>query len=152
MSVVRYHKPEPRLATLMRQPGGLPVAEALDRADANLGELKADFLVEIDARLTRIEAEAAASEADAAARERLYAEASSLVGAPSVAGLAGLDAALQSLCELVDGLRVGGEWKSEPVAVHIQALRLLRVVDQAEAAAVLDGLRKVAARFDARKA
>ena len=51
MSGVRFVFPKPRLAEILRMPGGLPVVEALERAQGNLETLKPSCLAELQARV-----------------------------------------------------------------------------------------------------
>ena len=58
-----------------------------------------------------------------------------------------------SLCELLDRLKGADQWDWPAVEVHLSALALLRraTPDAPENQYVLDGLRKLAARVDARR-
>jgi hypothetical protein len=151
MSAIRYHRPPNRLDQLLRVPGGLPVAEALDRAAAGLTELQAparDALAQAIA-----DAEAAAERLpkgfDAPALGAMYDLAQGAVGLASLCGRPAVDAALKSLCELLDHLRVHRRWDGEAVEVHVRALRLLmgEAGEGDGAEVVLEGLRRVSRKY-----
>jgi hypothetical protein len=134
-------------------PGGLPVAEALERAQANLEDIKPTCLAELQALLELAEAraEALGQGADEDGLNELYAIAVRGIGGGQVCGVPSVDAALTSLCDLLDHLRTTGRFDRSAIAVHLQAWRLLLVGDQPLDAArmMVDGLRKVSARFAA---
>ncbi len=153
MSSVKIHTPPVRLAKLLRTPGGLPVAEAVQRAGAGLESLKKDCLGELKTVLEAAEACAArASDAfDADLLAELYGVVSKPIGVPSVCGLASMDTALISLSDLLDYLKGQQRWDANAVAVHLRALRLLLhtegAADAAGTQAILAGLRKVSQRY-----
>lgn len=150
---VKIHVPPVRLAKLLRTPGGLPVAEAVQRADAGLLGLRKDCLVELQAVLTEAEAIAArATDAfDAGLLTELYGVVSKQIGVPSICGLPAVDTALISLSDLVDYLKGQARWDANAVAVHLRAFRLLLhtegAADQAGTQAILAGLRQVSQRY-----
>lgn len=150
---VKIHTPPIRLAKLLRTPGGLPVAEAVQRADAGLQSLRKDCLAELQSVLD--EAEACAARAsdtfDAALLAELYRTVSNPIGTPSVCGLHAVDTALISLSDLLDYLKGQQRWDVNAVAVHLRAFRLLlhteAAADAAGTQAILAGLRKVSQRY-----
>jgi len=148
MSAVRVHRPKYALAAMLRKPGGKTVAEAVEAADANLDGLKDAAWPQLDERLARVESgfEGYGEAFDEALITEHYQMAVALIGLPSLCGLDALENAAHSLCDLLDRLRTTGKWDRDGVRVHIQALRLLRSLppgEEAMAAPVLDGLRKV---------
>lgn len=153
MSAVKIFTPPVKLAKLLRSPGGLPVAEAVQRAGAGLAGLKTECLGELQAVLTQAEACAArASETyDEALLTELYGIVAKPIGVPSVCGLAAVDTALISLSDLLDYLKGQQRWDANAVAVHLRAFRLLLhtegAADQAGTQAILAGLRKVSQRY-----
>jgi hypothetical protein len=153
MSSVRFVFPKVRLAEIIKTPGGLSVAEALERAQANLDTLKPSCIAELTALLEF--AEAAMDRLDDAFDEGgladLYAIAVRGIGAGAVCGLPAVDEALGSLCDLIDHLRTGGAYDRAALGVHVQSWRLLMNPDLPPVAArpMLDGLRKVSARYAA---
>jgi len=151
MSNVRFVFPKPRLNELLRAPGGLPVAEALQRAQANLDSLKPTCVAELTALLEMSEAGLASMGDSPEGVEDLYTIAVKGIGAGAVCGLPAVDDALTSFCDLLDHLRTLGRADREPIAVHIQSWRLLMepALGGAGAERVLDGLRKVSGRYAA---
>jgi hypothetical protein len=150
---VKIHTPPVRLAKLLRTPGGLPVAEAVQRAGAGLLSLRQDCLAELKAMLEVAEAVAgrAGDGFDAEVLAELYAVVSKPIGVPSVCGLTSMDTALISLSDLLDYLKGQQRWDANAVAVHLRALRLLLhtegAADAAGTQAILAGLRKVSQRY-----
>lgn len=150
---VKIHTPPVRLAKLLRTPGGLPVAEAVQRAGAGLLSLRQDCLAELKAMLEVAEAVAgrAGEGFDAELLGELYGVVSTLIGVPSVCGLTSMDTALISLSDLLDYLKGQQRWDANAVAVHLRALRLLLHTEGAADAdgtqAVLAGLHQVSQRY-----
>ncbi|MFN3512935.1 MAG: hypothetical protein ACK41C_07820 [Phenylobacterium sp.] len=153
MSAVKIHTPPVRLAKLLRTPGGLPVAEALQKAGAGLESLRGECLSELDQVLQAAEAIAARAggEYDAELTAELYGVVSTPIGVAGVCGLQSVETALLSLCDLLDRLKAKGGWDANAVAVHLRAFRLLlhteAAKDDAGTRAILDGLRKVSQRY-----
>ena len=153
MSSVRIHTPPVKLAKLLRTPGGLPVAEAVQRAGAGLATLKNDCLAELTTMLDQAEACAgrAGSDYDATLTGELYDIVAKPIGVPSVCGLVAIDTALISLSDLLDYLKSQQRWDANAVAVHLRACRLLLqtegAADAAGTRAILAGLRKVSQRY-----
>lgn len=141
------------MAKLLRTPGGLPVAEALQKAGKGLESLKTDCLGELKTVLE--EAEACAARAtgayDPAVADQLYKIVSTPIGVPSVCGLQSVDTALISLSDLLDYLKGQKRWDANAIAVHLRAFRLLLQTEGAKdiagAQAILAGLRKVSQRY-----
>lgn len=153
MSSIRFVFPKPRLARLLRTPGGLPVAEAVERAQANLDEIRPTCLAELQALLELAETgfEALGDGFDDVGMERLYAVAVRGVGGGRVCAVPGVDVALTSLCDLLDHLRTRRRYDREAIGVHVRAWRLLMSADLPAAGqeAVLEGLRQVSRRYAA---
>lgn len=150
--------PKRQLGALLRAPGGLPLAEAITRASANLGTVAGQCVAELGKMIG--EAEALMRQCPAAYDKAFLAELYGLVSPPiglaSVCGLNAIDVALHSLCDLVDHLGATGRWDVEAMQVHVQALKLLLHTESAQDAkqteAVLSGLRRVSQRYAAPKA
>jgi len=145
--------PKLKLAAQLREAGGQSVADSLEAADANLEALRPTALDELR---TAVAAAAAAFQRlpdgfDAEALQGLYAIAARAVGIGAVSGAPGADAALVSLCDLLDRLANKTRWDREAIGVHVRTLQLLAwqgdVLDEAATQHVLDGLRKVSARY-----
>lgn len=153
MTSVRFVFPKPRLNELLRTPGGLPVAEALERAQANLDLIKPTCTAELLALLELCETAYATvgSEYDEPAVTELYALAVRGIGAGEVCGAPAVDVALTSFCDLLDHLRTLKRYDRDAVGVHVRAWRLLMVAQLPVAGAeqVLDGLLKISARYAA---
>lgn len=156
MTNVRFVFPKPRLNELLRAPGGVPVAEALARCEENLETIRPSCMAEMLALLELAEARIAAmgQAFDDAALNDLYAVVVQGIGAGKVCGVATVDDALVSLCDLLDFLRTQGRYDREAIAVHVRAWRLLSAPELPEAAAreVLAGLMKVSGKFAAPRA
>lgn len=149
---VKISTPPVRLAKLLRTPGGLPVAEAVQRAGAGLQTLKGDCVAELQSVLDAAEACVAAAKGgyDAAIAAQLYEIVSKSIGVASICDLEAADTVLISLADLVDYLNGQVRWDAEAITVHLGAFRLLLradAADKAGAEAVLAGLRKVTQRY-----
>lgn len=151
MTTARFVFPKVRLTELLKAPGGLTVADALARAQANLETLKPTCLAEQIALLEYAEAalDRLGATFDDAALAELYAIAVRGIGTGSVCGAPAVDEALNSLCDLVDHFRNNGQYDRDAIGVHVRAWRLLLNPDLPVEGAqpVLAGLRKVAARY-----
>lgn len=150
---IKIHTPPVRLAKLLRTPGGLPVAQAVQRAGAGLLSLRQDCLAELKAMLEVAEAVAgrAGEDFDAELLGELYDVVSTPIGVSSVCGLTSMDTALISLSDLLDYLKGQQRWDANAVAVHLRVLRLLLHTEgEADAdgtQAILAGLRQVSQRY-----
>ena len=150
MSTVRRIKIENRLAKLVQMPGGVSLAEALERADSNLEDVKGEYLADLDCKIAHIEQLAGGGRPDPDTVDELYTASNEMVSIAGVFGLGELGQAAYSFCELLDRLRQTGAWSAQAVAVHIGAMKLLRHPLTAEShggcKAVLEGLRQVTER------
>jgi hypothetical protein len=148
---VRFVVPKLRLAKLLRTPGGLPVAEALQAAEANLQLIGPTCQAELMELLLLCEQSFATlgGEFDDAALEGIYVIAVRGIGGGRVSGLPSVDTALISLCDLIDHLRTTGRYDRKAIGVHVSSWRLLMGGNLPDAGvqAVLDGLRKVNLRY-----
>jgi hypothetical protein len=150
---VKFHVPEVRLAKALRTPGGAPVSEALEKAQAGLDTLRQSGLEELALALTRAQdcVGRFGDTFDSEILRELYDVAAGPIGTPSLCGLDAIDQVLVSLCDLIDGLRSARRWERDSILVHLQAFRLLlqSQLKGAEAQAIVDGLRRVTKRFAA---
>jgi hypothetical protein len=150
---VRFHLPKRSLAQLLKTPGGLPVADAVERATKNLGALAGACVAEVGSVIERAEALMANRPCgfDEGFLTEFYGLVNPLIGVSSVCGLGAIDVALHSMCDLLDHLKTSGRWDVEPMQVHVQALKLLLHTESSQNAdqteAVLSGLRKVSQRY-----
>jgi hypothetical protein len=153
MTSVRFVFPKPKLAELLRTPGGMPVAEALAQANANLLEIRPSCVGELQTLLDYAEAAfgVIGAEFDDDGMAGLYAIAVRAIGAGAVCGVPAVDVALTSLCDLLDHLRTNHRFDREAIGVHVRAWRLLMTpgLPIGGSDAVLNGLRQVSARYAA---
>ena len=150
MAGARQIFPQNRLALFVNTADGIPLAEALARADANIATLRPPGVSHLDAMLSELAGRAAEAPSHHVV-EQLYWQANELAGVAASFGLPSLGRAAHSLCELLDRLGDGG-WNAAAVQVHLEALRLLRGEDQGAisteaVAAVLKGLDRVVNRL-----
>ena len=153
--VVRTHLVENRLAKAVAAPGGVTIGKALARAALNVEDMREECLEALDAKIAEIDAITAKGsfQASAGAMKRVYALANEIFSEAGVFGLTELSEAGRSLCELTSGWS-DGAFEFEPVRVHVSTMKSLRQRDVADApalrAAVLDGLRAMAAKLKGR--
>lgn len=120
MTRVRFFHPDVRLKRLMKEPGGIRVGDALDRAEVAIDSIRDDCLFAIDAKIAAIAAfkrQGADVDARYVLSNEVYAEA-------GVLGLAELSDVAHNLCELLS--LEGHEVSEQAVGVHIDAMRALR--------------------------
>ena len=153
MTAVRFVFPKPRLAELLRMPGGLPVAEAIERASKNLETIKPTCVAEMLGLLELCEAAygALGDAYDERSLDEIYAMAVRGIGGGAVCGVPDIDPALTSFCDLLDHLKTSKRFDREAIGVHVRAWRLLMTMDLPEAGRrqVLEGLLKVTRHYDA---
>jgi hypothetical protein len=143
---------ENKLAEIMRQPGGVRVSEAMERADRNLEAAKAVCLDDMDKQLTELEqlAVEGGRHPEDEIKHKIYDHANDVVAVAGTFGLSELGQAAFCLCELVDRLRARGKWSQAAVEVHLSACRLLRhPEDGADRSSVIDGLKKLSIKVAA---
>jgi len=153
-AVVRTFHPENRLAKAISFAGGVTMAEALKRAEANVQVVRADCMAALDQKIAQIEtltSAAAFSSADADIRA-VYALSNEILNEAGVFGLSELSEAGRSLCELTGAWRAGAPpLDLRAIAVHVAAMKSLRrpdvAADPAVRTAVLEGLRQVTAKI-----
>ncbi len=151
---VRFVFPKPRLAALLRKPGGKPAVEALADAGANLKELRGACLEDLEGVLVKIDALFAnfPRTFDEKATNELYGLCQGSLGVAGAVGMDAIDTALGSLCTLLDNLRIRRIANVEAVGVHVRALRVLvksaDIATPSDMEAVLSGLRMVSERYD----
>lgn len=137
-----------RLATLVHQPAGLSLDEAIVAADANLNLIRGTVVREIEVMVERMQAIGAApqTDLDAQSLNELYALANSVVGMAGVFGMECLGQVSFSLCALLDHMRSAAEIDGRALKVHMDSLRLLRpgtLQDLAQQDAIVAALRRV---------
>lgn len=147
MTVVRKFHVTPRLAKLIKAPGGLYVPEALKRGAAAMEEAREACLSEVDEALATMDAMAATPGFDA---EAMYAQSARLISFCGAFADDSLATAARSLCELLDRAGEAGRRDDRGVQVHLASLRLLHrtEADEATRKAILQGLAQVVDRYE----
>ncbi|MES2722636.1 MAG: hypothetical protein V4656_05740 [Pseudomonadota bacterium] len=147
MSVVRKFHVTPRLAKLIKAPGGLYVPEALKRGAAAMEESRESSLSEIDAALAAMDAMAATPGFDP---EAMYEQSARLISFCGAFDDDSLATAARSLCELLDRAGEAGRRDDRGVQVHLASLRLLHRTgaDEATRKVILKGLAQVVDRYE----
>jgi hypothetical protein len=142
----RKFAPSNRLSALLAQPGGVTVRNALRDAETAVQRFRPEVMADIEARITRLEALAAAPAPDGAA---IYKAAAGIIEHAGLFGMGQLGEAAYSLCELVDRLEQRSVWDADSVAVHVNGLRLLQRMPEGAAKQrlqLLEGLHAVTAK------
>lgn len=149
MSTVRKFRVQTRLASMIREPGGIHISEALKRGDEVIAAQTDKFLDQIDACLASIETLFADPGHDPEEMYRLSTDIVSLCAVlpdPSLADVA------RSLCELIDqaGETGRGRPKADAVQVHIASMKLLHRtgLDPAASREIVMSLGKMVAKLD----
>ena len=149
MTWSREFRPRNRIAEMINQPGGILIADALQRAHGNVESLHADMAAAIDAALVRLQAMSGdlPTAPSAEVLGELYEIGNEIVGFAVTLQLRDMGRAAYSLCELLERSRVRQTWSADALAVHVEALRLLREPngDAATRRAILEGLDRVLA-------
>lgn len=155
MTAVSIHRPVLKLPKLLREPGGLALADALKLAAQNLGAASAGYMAALTEGLTEIEM-LAATVTDIhhpPTLTKLYDYSCKLIGVASVCGQPSIDDALYSLCDLLEHFRARQMSDAEAIRVHVRALHLLiqhpGAAGLTGAQAILDGLHRVSGRYAA---
>ncbi len=153
MSEARVFKIENRLAKVVSLPGGKTVAEALRGADARLESVRDDCLASLaekGAKLQNLADLAKAGRPDEAVTG-IYRVANDVYSVASAFQMTELAEAAYGLCDLADDSRPRESINWPAIGVHIDGVRLLATLDGSQdpttRAAIVEGLRAVAARF-----
>ena len=154
---VKVIYPKLKLAAQLRESAGsTTIVDAVQAANANLVDIREQCLTELQAAASAATAafQRFPTQFDAAPMADLYGIAARAIGVGAVCGAPGADAALTSLCDLLDRLSTSRRWDLNAIGVHVQTLQLLAGDggQDLEAAAVrhlLAGLQKVSARYAA---
>ncbi|RAK57247.1 hypothetical protein [Phenylobacterium deserti] len=152
MSSVRFVIPKLRLTQLLKEPGGLAVADAVTKAGENLVTIRPTCRAELLALLDQAEATAKSSpETNRELIDLLYEYAVRSIGAGEICGVPAVDVALTSFCDLLDYMKTNGRFDREAIDVYLRAWRLLMSPELPAAGrdAVLAGLRQVTDRYAA---
>lgn len=127
---VRKFRPPNRLASMIKDRGGLLAKDAIAAAEAGVETLRESSMAALDEALGEIEGRFGKDAPDRASQafDDLYLLASRIIDVSAFVSDAGLDKAAMSLCGLADSCAEAGAWRWDAVDVHINALKLLRAV------------------------
>ncbi|MGZ3402283.1 MAG: hypothetical protein ACXWKN_02780 [Phenylobacterium sp.] len=151
--LAKVFKVENRLAKLARSPGGKTVEEAVTSAEQRIESVRERCVAALALKAEQLSDLAAGDRGAGAAQtlDGLYNISNAIFGVTGVYELDALAEAACSLCDLLHGFRNGETLNWSAVDVHVDGIRLLATgrVDGASAGAtsVLEGLRRVRARF-----
>lgn len=142
MSVVKKYHVKPRLASLIKKPGGMHVGEAIKRGQAVIDERVEEYLSDIDVAMEAMEKLAATPGYDI---EEMYVASTRVIAACAVLTDDSLARASRSLCDLIDRASETGKLNPASVKVHLASMRLLHRSEAGpdEREQILDGLAKV---------
>lgn len=155
MSDVKVHKVRYKLATKLREGAKISVATAQQSAQDRVKALEPKLLAAIEIEIAVLdEGYKALQRADASGIGRMYTTADGIVGLAGAAPrLKALGAASLSLCDLLDGLRGALPSDLRPIAVHIDALRVLKTeMPERDQLVVLGGLTKLRDHYSGKAA
>ena len=147
MSNVRKFRVKTRLSSMIKEPGGIHVNEALKRGEAVLAGQTEVCLDQIDVCIARIEALFADPKSDP---EEMYRLSTDVVTLCAVLPDPALAEVARSLCELIDQASETGRSKPQAVQVHIASMKLLHRtgLDAAGSQQILDSLNAMVAKLD----
>ena len=146
---VRKFRPPNRLASMIKERGGILAQDAVVAAEAGVESLREASLAALDETLAEIERRfgKAAEDRQSASFEGLYLLSSRIIDVGYFVSDTGVDKAAVSLCALADSLAEAGVWRWDAVDVHLNALRLLRTMGAQlpadQRSAMLEGLYQV---------
>ena len=150
MTATQYYMPVNTLRGALDAARPKLAQQAIEQAEANLEKMSGECLLYIDGLLDALEALTAppGERWGADAMRKSYELALRFIGPASLAGLHELERAAKSLCDLADVLAERGSNDRQPVRVHVEAMRLLRLPEAAEAGSeLIEGLEQVKLRF-----
>lgn len=125
MTQVKKSRMKPRLGQLMKQAGGMYVAEALKRADATMETLREPSLTGIDDYITALDALLTSGQDEAAVIEGLYARAGDIVSLSGAERNEAVQIAARSLCDLLDEAEGLTPSIVAGIKVYIASIKLL---------------------------
>ncbi len=149
MSLPRVFKVENKLAKVVSRPGGKTIKEALQSAETNIESVRDQCMTALEEKagnLARI-AGGDRGEGAMATLDRLYDVSNAIFGVAGAFGLEALAEAACSLCDVIHRFRSGESVRWSAVDVHVDGIRLLAGGLTRGADEILEGLRKVRARF-----
>ena len=147
MTKVRKFRVKTRLSSMIKEPGGIHVSEALKRGEAVIASRVDDYLNEIDVCIAGIEANFADPKGDP---EEMYRLATNIVTLCAVLPDPALSEVGRSLCELIDQTGETGRRNPQAIQVHIASMKLLHRtgLDLKASEEILDSLKKMVAKLD----
>lgn len=147
MSTVRKFRAKTRLSSMIKEPGGIHVSEALKRGEAAIALQSETSLNLIDRSLARIEALFSDPKCDL---EDMYRCSTDIVSLCAVLPDPALSEVARSLCELLDQSIETGRLKPQAVQVHIASMKLLHRtgLDAQASQEILEGLTRMVAKLD----
>lgn len=119
-----------RFERMARRPGGIDREQALQRAQVEVEEMKADFDVWIDDEFTKLNAalsQVAENPADKAALERANVCCAHLRDVGSTMGYDLVTFIARTLCEILDAYIAGAPYDQEVIDCHSNAFLLARM-------------------------
>jgi hypothetical protein len=146
---VRKFRPPNRLASMIKERGGILAQDAIIAAEAGVESLREASLAALDETLAEIERRfgKAAEGRDSEPFDALYLLGSRIIDVGQFVSDSGVDKAAVSLCTLADSLAEAGVWRWDAVDVHLNAFKLLRAMGAqlpaAQREAMLEGLYQV---------
>lgn len=148
MTVVRKFRPPNRLATMIKQSGGIMAKDAIAAAEAGVESLRESSIAALDEALAEIDRRFSPGKPrEEESFETLYTLTLRIIDVSSFVADAGVDQAALSLAALTDSCAEAGVWRWDAVDVHLNALKLLRSVGaslpEADRQDMLEGLQKV---------
>ncbi len=149
MSLPRVFKVENKLAKVVSRPGGKTIKEALRSAEQNIESVREQCMTALEEKADQLARIAAGDRADGAMAtlDGLYDMSNAIFGVAGAFGLDALAEAACSLCDVIHRFRSGEPVKWSAVDVHVDGIRLLAGGLTRGADEILEGLRKVRARF-----
>ena len=141
MSQVRKFLPENKLAKTITDPNGMLLGHAVKKAAENIEKVRDIHLAALEVKLDELAQVAATAMQSQSASDaaNLYRLAREVLGDAGIFGLKHISRAAHSLCELMAaGDRHRHQWAG--VAVHVEALAILRREGKNPTGADLDGI------------
>lgn len=147
MSTVRKFRVKTRLASMIKEPGGIHVSEALKRGEEAIASHSEASLNMIDDCLARIEALFTDPKSDP---EEMYRLSTDIVTLCAVLPDPALSEVARSLCELLDHSIEAGRLNHQAVQVHIASMKLLHRTGLGPEASqeILESLTRMVAKLD----
>ena len=148
-NTARVFKVDNKLARIASQPGGKSIADAVRGAEQRIESVRDQCVAALVVKAEQLAVVATGDRKsqETAILDGIYNLSNAIFGVAGVYGLEALAEACCSLCDLVYGFRNGEAVTWSAVDVHVDGIRLLSTGRMDGASAVLEGLRKVRARF-----